>query len=256
MQVGPKLFDNKAQKIRGFHISNKFNIYSKMTIRSIISRLLIVTSVLGCLAAQARAAATTLSFQPNPVDLNGLDHHYSYSWRIDNINLSNISVTSATLTFANIANWDSNPNMLFVYLMDTATQSGVNTFQDHPLNEVPIGDIVDHFANGAVIPSLITSSTAKTQLFQKSFTTTPTTYTYSFTTGQLATLTQYVNNGHDLAFGFDPECHFFNNGITFNMALTPVPEPAGLVPEAILLAAATALVIRRRRRAATCPVTR
>jgi hypothetical protein len=226
-----------------------------MNVRSIVSRFLIVTSVLGCLAAPPRAAATTLSFQPNPVDLNDLDHHYSYSWRIDNISLSNISVTSATLTFTNIANWDSNPNMLFVYLMDTATHSGVNTFQDHPLNEAPIGDIVDHFANGAVIPSLVTSSAAKIELFQRSFTTTPTTYTYTFTTGQLATLTQYVNNGHDVAFGFDPECHFFNDGITFNMAFTPVPEPASTVPVSILLAAATALEIRRRRRAASCPVT-
>ena len=39
-----------------------------------------------------------LAFQPNPVDLNGLDHHYSYSWQIGSINLTNISVTSATLT--------------------------------------------------------------------------------------------------------------------------------------------------------------
>src|ERR1700694_6180239 len=75
----------------------------------------------------ARAALAPMTFTPNPADLNDLDHHYSLSWRIDNINLNNISITSATLTFKNIANWDSNPNMLFVYLMDTATQSGINS---------------------------------------------------------------------------------------------------------------------------------
>jgi hypothetical protein len=202
----------------------------------------------------AQAALAPLTFQPNPVDLNGLDHHYSYSWQIGNINLTNISVTGATLTFANIRNWDSNPNMLFVYLLDTATQPGVNTFQDHPLSEAPIGNIVDHFANGAVIPSLITSSTAMTKLFQKSFTTTGTTFTYSFDAAQLATLTNYINNGHDIAFGFDPECHFFNDGITFTMNVTPIPEAASLLPVFCLVTVATAFEIRRRRRLVGCRV--
>jgi hypothetical protein len=211
--------------------------------------LLAAICTAACLATDsARAALAPMSFQPNPVDLNDLDHHYSYSWRIDNINLSTISVTSATLTFTNIANWDSNPNMLFVYLMDTATHSGVNTFQDHPLDEVPIGNIVDHFANGAVIPSLITSSTATTKLFQKSFITTPTTYTYTFTAAQLATLTNYINNGQDIAFGFDPECHFFNDGITFTMNIVPIPEVANILPIACLLVGAAVAEIRRRRR--------
>jgi hypothetical protein len=159
-----------------------------------------------CLTTGARAAVTTLDFQPNPVDLNDLDHHYSYSWRIDNLNLGKISITSATLTFSNIA-------------------------------------------NGAVIPSLITSSTAMTKLFQKSFTTTPTTYTYTFTATQLAALTTYISNGDDVAFGFDPECHFFNDGITFAMTFTPVPEMASTIPALCLIFLAIAIEIRGRRRA-------
>jgi len=200
--------------------------------------------------SSASATLTSISFQPSPADLDGLDHHYSYSWRIDNINPSSpITVTSATLTFNNIQNWDTSPNMLFVYLLDTATQSGVNTFQDHPLDEAPIGDIVDHFANGAVIPSLLTASTAKIKLFQQSFTTTPTDFTYTFTSAQLVTLSQYINNGDDLAFGFDPECHFFNDGVNFNMTFAPVPEPASLMPVSILVTVSIFLEARRRRSA-------
>jgi hypothetical protein len=217
-----------------------------------INRLLLgilCATAFAFLATGSHAATTTMSFQPNPVDLNDLDHHYSYSWDIGNINLSNVQITSATLTFSNIANWDSTANMLFVYLMDTATHTGVNTFQDHPLSESPIGDIVDHFANGAVIPSLITSSTAITKLFQHSFTTTPVNYTFNFTAAELVTLQNYINNNHDVAFGFDPECHFFNDGITFTMTLTPVPEMASAIPALCLVALATAFEIRRRRRA-------
>ena len=67
-----------------------------------INRLLLgilCAAAFACLATGSRAATTTMSFQPNPVDLNDLDHHYSDSWRIDNLNLSNVSITSATLTF-------------------------------------------------------------------------------------------------------------------------------------------------------------
>jgi hypothetical protein len=210
---------------------------------------ILCATAFACLATGSNAATTTMTFQPNPSDLNDLDHHYADSWRIDNLNLSNVTITSAKLTFTNIANWDSTANMLFVYLMDTAAHSGVTTFQDHPLNESPIGDITDHFANGAVIPSLISASTLKTKLFQQSFTTTPTTFTFNFTAAQLVTLQNYINNNHDIAFGFDPECHFFNDGITFSMTLTPVPEMASAIPALCLVILATAFEIRRRRRA-------
>jgi hypothetical protein len=51
-----------------------------------------------------RAGATSYSYVPNPVDLNDLDHHSAYSWRIDNINLGGATITGASLTFTNIAN--------------------------------------------------------------------------------------------------------------------------------------------------------
>lgn len=197
--------------------------------------------------AQVAAPSQTLTFQPNPADLGDLDHHLVYSWRIDNISVNSpVSVTSATLTFSNIANWDSNPNMLFAWLLDTATHSGVATVQDVDANQAPVVDIVDAFLSPI---SLVSNSTAKIKLFQKSFTTTPTTYTFTFNAAQLATLSAYINNGHDVAFGFDPDCHFFNDGITFAMTLTPIPEMETAVPAAALIAAAVLLEMRRRRRA-------
>jgi hypothetical protein len=203
--------------------------------------------VLACLATDASAATSTMSFQPTPTDLNDLDHHDVYTWRIDNINLSNVSITSATLTFANIANWDSNTNMLFAWLLDTANGSGVTTTQDVSSSQAPVTDISDFFTNASLSP-LLASSTAKTKLFQHSFTTTPTTWTYTFDATELAALQNYINSGHDIAFGFDPDCHFFNDGITFTMTLTPVPEMASAIPALCLVLLATAFEVRRRRR--------
>ncbi len=80
------------------------------------------------------ASADTITFQapttapnqgsggPNQFDL---DHHMAYTWRIGGVNLAGKSITSATLTFHNISNWDRNPNMLFIHLLDTARNAGV-----------------------------------------------------------------------------------------------------------------------------------
>ena len=62
----------------------------------------------------------------DPIDLNDLDHHMVYTWRIDNISLANLAIASASLTFTNISNWDSNANVLHIHLLDTAKGAGVS----------------------------------------------------------------------------------------------------------------------------------
>jgi hypothetical protein len=210
------------------------------------NRLLLVAIAAASLAAgSARAALAPMTFSPTPADLGDLDHHLVYTWRIDNINLNNISVTGATLTFKNISNWDSNANMLFAWLLDTSVNSGVATIQDVDASQSPVTSIVDAFLSPI---SLVSGSTAKTKLFQQSFGTTGHDFTYTFTAAQLQALTNYINNGHDIAFGFDPDCHFFNDGIIFTMNVVPIPEVANILPIAGLLIGAAAVEIRRRRR--------
>jgi hypothetical protein len=218
-----------------------------MNQRSIARLSLLVAAFVFLGLSQSRAALAPLTFQPNPADLGDLDHHLVYSWRIDNINLSNVSITSASITFKNISNWDSNPNMLFCWLMDTATHSGVATIQDVDASQAPVTDISDAFLSAN---SLVLSSTAKIKLFQQSFTTTGQDFTYNLNAQQLAALSSYIANGHDIAFGFDPDCHFFNDGITFTLNVAPIPEAASLIPVACLVAASTIFEARRRRRLA------
>jgi hypothetical protein len=208
------------------------------------------------LGLPATAFADTLTFQapatapnsgnggPNQFDL---DHHRAYAWRIDNVNLAGQTITSATITFRNISNWDTNPNMLFIHLLDSARNAGVSSFVDASGTPVPSSQIQDNFAGSLYnVNPLVNSGTANTLLTARSFTTTPTTFVYTFTAAQLAALNTYFQNGNNVAFGFDPDCHFWNNGITFKMTTecTTVPEPTTL---ALLGTGITGFIIKRRR---------
>jgi hypothetical protein len=171
-----------------------------------------------------KTSATSLTYTPTPADLNDLDHHSAYTWRIDNINLAGGTITGASLTFKNIANWDPNPNMLFMHLFDTAKYSGVQSFIDATGAPVPQNQIADNFAAPLLASNpLIASGTGNTYLTQQSFTMTPTTFTYNFTAAQLLALQSYIAHGGDIAFGLDPDCHFFNDGVTFKITTT-VPD--------------------------------
>ena len=219
--------------------------------------LLLSFASLLCIGLPATAFAETLTFQapttaanqgnggPNQFDL---DHHKAYTWRLDNVDLTGKTITGAKLTFTNISNWDSNPNMLFIHLLDSARFANVASFTDASGTPVGVADIQDNFA-GSLFNSnpLVTSTTNNTLLTSRSFTTTPITYTYNFTAAQVQVLSAYFANGSNIAFGFDPDCHFWNNGITFQMTTTPtnVPEPTTL---ALLGTGIGGFLLKRRRK--------
>jgi hypothetical protein len=210
-------------------------------------------------ALPAIASADVITFQAPVTGANqgsggpnqfNLDHSDAYTWRIDGVNLAGKTITGATLTFRNISNWDSNPNKLFIHLLDTARNRGVGSFQDAPTNQTPVIDINDDFAGARFLNNpLVSAGTANTYLTSHSFTTTATNYVYTFTADQLKVLSTYFLNGGDIAFGLDPDCHFWNNGIVFSFTTdaTATPEPASLV---LLGTGLAGLYYKRKRKKA------
>ena len=82
----------------------------------------------------------------------------------------------------------------------------------------------------------------------------PQTVTYNFTAAQLAVLNSYIGGGDAarIAFGFDSDCHFYNDGIQFTMSATPppppVPEPATTLMGVACMVPILGSILGRRRK--------
>ena len=162
------------------------------------------------------AMGDIITVQPNPEDLNGpagLSHNTYWTWGIDVSGLpADVEVTSAVLTVTGLYNWNIEPNWFQAYLLNDPVV-GVAHYQD-------VNDDGDSFATWDGTPLYTFSD------FDGPATTD--TIEYVFSADEIDTLLQYASDGV-VGFGFDPDCHFYLEDVSFTVDIPPVPEPTSLV---------------------------
>lgn len=133
-----------------------------------------ILGIAALLSVPVSAAAATLTFQPpttgpespNQSDLENLDHLYMYAWRIQGLNnwiSSTTTITSVTLTISNVRNWNSDPNHLFMHLLDTTkTNGGLTQIGNNAIT----GGTDNGFANGTQVKSAATAGSSQVYRYQ------------------------------------------------------------------------------------------
>ena len=155
------------------------------------------------------ASATVFTFQPDPVDLYGLDHHKYYSWGINWSIPAGEKIIGASLFFDDIRNWDDNPNDLWVHLLDSPREGVLmrSDGQGGGNNLAGYGILLNHWED---LPD-----TAQD-------------ITYIFDDSEIGFLNSFAADGI-WGTGYDPDCHYWNEGVTLTVETSPVPEPATML---------------------------
>jgi len=174
----------------------------------------LMVAMMALILFPAMAGASTYTFTPTPNDLWDLDHYKAYTWGITWNLPSNEVITGATLSFVDITNWDNNSNVLYLHLLDNPPE-GTRVRTDYQGGG-------DYFADKGPLIGTYTDNNGWRNTEYLS---------YSFSGDLINDLTLFIGNDAkgSFGFGFDPDCHYNNNGIKFEITTAPVPEPATLL---------------------------
>lgn len=165
--------------------------------------------------------AAPIVFTPNPGDLGDLDHHNATTWGISwNAIPAGHVITSATLRIDSIWDWRPESDALFIRLLDDP-KKGVRNYADNTNDNV----LSDYFSGqGLHLLTWSDPNGGHNGQFASDL-------VHQFSPSELAVLTAYMTdstawNRAAFGFGFDPDCHYFNRGVSFEITTAAVPDSA------------------------------
>lgn len=237
--------------------------------------------VLLAVSCSIAAQAGVYTFVPNPTDMRDLSHNEWYMWKFTWSAPAGEQITEATLTFKDITNWrNESYNRLQVHLINDPSTSGwtylnqrteygkvqrtyVRTDNDNSsdnfaswTNQKLVGiysdrDGVYHEYSASSDPDITFTFSDLANICYDSNGNPINIDPDPNPTDLIPTLNAWAADGN-WALGFDPDCHFYNNGITFTVTTAPtppdqpIPEPATIVLASLGMSAM--LGARRMRR--------
>lgn len=145
------------------------------------------------------------TYQWSPGDLYDLSHGSYYTWGIDWSIPQGEKIVGASLFFDNIRNWKVEENDLWVHLLEHASV-GVTVGTDNQGGG-------DYFSGQGVLLN-----------HWKNLPNTSQDINYLFDSSEVAALNAYAADGN-FGLGFDPDCHFYNDGLTLKIETSATPIP-------------------------------
>lgn len=178
----------------------------------------IYIAILACIVAQAGAAPAradfhTYTFQPTPADLWDLDHDWYYVWGLDWQVPNGGTIVGATLTYKAIDDWiHPEDDHLYTHLLDNvARPAGAAGNWVVAGNDWQDGQ--DQFAGqGRLLGDFSDEGPGKQDL------------SYVIPVEYLS----WLADGH-FGFGIDPDCWYYNDGITLEIKTTHFPAPGAVL---------------------------
>jgi len=187
----------------------------------ITAMIIFAMSTVTALATTYNFSSTSLS-SSDQAALKSMPDTNSFIWELSSaaLNTATTTVTSATLTITCLYDWENAAaDKLYVNLYNTSSGSNViNT-----VNTNDPSDTTNYFAGNPNALLLGTPDGAASDYGLSN----PHNYTITFNASQLAALASDLKDGY-FGFAFDPDCHWYDNGMTFTYTTAPVPEPGAL----------------------------
>lgn len=186
-------------------------------------------------------AGSTVSFTPSDADLADLPHANWYTWGINFTVPQGQTITGAVLTYHNIYDWRVEPDRLSTHLLDNPL-SGLRSGND-------IDNGTDYFVTTYSGPQVLVGNWDDPAGGHA------TGFNLVYDFGSLHLLdtlnayaaTQPTSGKANFGFGIDPDCHYYNSGITFEITTCPTVP----VPGAVLLGSIGVVIVGWLRRKKT-----
>jgi hypothetical protein len=176
-----------------------------------------------------------------------LDHGKYYTWGFSGISdiTGGAEITGAVLSFDNIRNWDDSANTLFLWLLDHSKYSSGMTpegkLRSYADNQSGISDAFTTIS-WASDPDMMKIGEFTDDIYGN----TTEDISFVFGTVLLEELNKYVANGNNFAIGLDPDCHYFNDGVSLTLSWAPTTTPdAGASGWLLALSLGTFASLRR-----------